>query len=65
MNDYNQISILEDLTAEGYIITSEIQPCLGPFRIGHVNRIGKYDLNENKPYIEVNYGNKRVPLSDD
>ncbi|NOR10607.1 MAG: Tn3 family transposase [Desulfovibrionaceae bacterium] len=63
MNVYDQTRILQDLAAEGYNITPEILARLGPFRTAHVNRFGKYDLDENRPYIEVDYGDKLIPLA--
>ena len=56
MNVFDQTKVLQDLVAEGYNITPEILACLSPFRTAHVNRFGKYDLDENRPRIEIDYG---------
>jgi hypothetical protein len=61
MNFYDQIRILQDLVTEGY--TPEILARLGSFRTAHVNRFGKYDLDENRPHVEVDCGDKLIPYT--
>jgi TnpA family transposase len=56
MNVYDQTRILQELISEGYNITPEILACLSPFRTAHVNRFGKYDIDENRPCLEIDYG---------
>lgn len=50
--------MLQVLVAEGFNTTPEILPCLSPFRTAHVNRFRKYDLDENRPRIEIDYSDK-------
>lgn len=60
INVYDQTRIIQELVAEGYHVTPEILAHLGPFRTAHINRFGKYHLDENRPNIEVNYDDELI-----
>ena len=61
MNVYDQTRKLKDLAAEGYNITPEILARLGPFRTAHVNRFGKYEIDENRPPIKLDFTDEIIP----
>ncbi|MCP4143439.1 MAG: transposase [Chloroflexi bacterium] len=63
MNVYDQTKILQELIADGYHITPEILAHLGPFRTAHLNRFGKYHIDENRPVFEINYSDELIPSS--
>ena len=46
---------LKELEAEGMKLTPELIACFSPFRTGHLNRFGLFDLRERYP-LPVDYG---------
>lgn len=52
---YDQSKILNEMIIEGGNITKEVASTLSPYRTIHINRFGKYYLDENREHPLINY----------
>ncbi len=55
MNVYDQSKILNEMIIEGKNITKEVASTLSPYRTLHINRFGKYCLDESRERPLINY----------
>jgi len=53
-NVYSMTSILNDLETKDVVITPEMLSALSPYRTGHINRFGIYEVRD-RDVGEINY----------
>ena len=54
-NVFHMSVILQELASSGYEITEEILECLSPYIRPHINRFGKYSVDNNRQVPDLSY----------